>query len=87
MNHTPEPWYEGKNMDWDAELPRADYIRAAKCVNAMAGIEDPEYLMKRMLDALKSIESDVREFREVKQRTIFKMAKTLDLFPKESETE
>jgi hypothetical protein len=40
--HSPEPWdtYPGQHPRW-VELVMTDYRRAAVCVNALAGVDDP----------------------------------------------
>ena len=58
--HTQEPWpssgNRGKWMPGGVWLPEADYARARACVNALAGVEDPERFVKahgKMLKALR----------------------------------
>lgn len=45
QKHTAEPWPE---CDTDEVINAADYSRARVCVNALAGIDDPELWVAQM---------------------------------------
>lgn len=71
MNHTPEPWLfaddllVSNNEDFATllALPN-DSARIIQCVNACAGLEDPEVFMQETKDHITSLEDEISQLRE-----------------------
>ena len=58
----------------------------AERLKPIEGVEDVAAFMKQTREAFEAIKSDVQEYAEVKQETIFLVAKALARFPKEKES-
>ena len=59
---TPEPWEEqhvGINLEW-VQISRADYVRAAACVNACAGLADPARFVAAQRQCVAALEAAQR---------------------------
>lgn len=70
MKHTPEPWTTDNRIPThpfyitgQRELSNNDYLRAMQCVNACAGMEDPESEIQSLRDRVKELEEQLNNIR------------------------
>lgn len=62
MEHTPEPWNidficEHEGFGWSGNsFDKADRLRIVQCVNACAGMDDPEEEIKSLRERVKELE-------------------------------
>ena len=71
--HAKEPWVHVKNKIWaggetSLTTNEANAARIVACVNAMAGMDDPEAVMKAVRDLFECVERNDK--RGVRIRTI-----------------
>jgi hypothetical protein len=66
-NWRPEPWGKRSPCEYGSMMNDQDYERAKDCVNAMAGVDDPQAFVERVRkiethrdDLLREVGSDER---------------------------